>query len=481
MSTRHLTTHPVDGFSAADGAWRLRTAEQPYARWLAAAWWLALGVVGLALDSLIPEAEPVRACAWLSALATAFGLWVFWRHGGGQITAIGIYNFSFALFVGFAGLYNVATSPPGTSLDSLPSAVAWCYFLHVMTWLLFWAKEQAPVSNSVPDVDPAAARWAVRLGVFTLVAAVLVPPLGVESALLASAAGFVGTALLGVGLIRGPYGHRWLLCGAAIGVAFAVYAHYLFNGFGRIVLGSLGFGLLIVLAQRNRGMLVKSVVLVGATPVLIALAKLRVQTVEQMHPSLEIRQTGLESVVSPLRSFATLLSYNDFGLLPREWGKTFWAALVVAVPRDWWPGKPIGFGAELVPFISPSLVGTGQSEAALFFSEWLVNFGLPGLLLMVPVAGLAIRGLDRLLARARCLPLDSGGAVVRYTMAVVGTTGVIDIVWVGTFGYTSRTVFRLLILAVIFAVFAGRKEPAPPRLRAAARRPVRHRRRARRA
>jgi hypothetical protein len=404
---------------------------------------------------------------WLSALATLFGLWVFWRHGGGRITAIGIYNFSFALFVGFAGLYNATSSPPGTSQDSLLSAIAWCYFLHVVTWLLFWAKE-TPVSHGIPDVDPyvdpTVARWAVRLGVLTLVAAVLVPPPGAESELLASAAGFIGTTLLGVGLLRGPYRHHWLLCGLVIGFAVAVYAYYLFHGFGRIVLGSLGFGLLIVLAQRNRGTLVKSAVLLSAIPVLISLAKLRVRTVAQIHPGISIHENGLESVVAPLRAFATLMTYHDFGLLPREWGKTFWAALVVVVPRAWWPGKPIGFGAELVPLLSPSLVGTGQSEAALFFGEWLFDFGLPGLLLMVPVAGIAMRGLDRLLARAMCLPLDSRGAMVRYTMAVVAAVGVIDIVWVGTFGYTSRTVFRLLILAVVFVVLAGRAKPALPRL-----------------
>jgi hypothetical protein len=115
----------------------------------------------------------------------------------------------------------------------------------------------------------------------------------------------------------------------------------------------------------------------------------------------------------------------------------------------------LGFGAELVPFISPRMVGTGHSEAALFFGEWLFNFGLPGLLIMVPVAGTAMRGLDQLLARAMCLPLDSRSAIVRYTTALVATAGVMDLMWVGTFGYTSRIVFRLLILAALFAVFAG--------------------------
>jgi hypothetical protein len=446
----------------------------------AAALWLTLGLAAWTLDALVPGATTVDATAALSGLATLFGLWVFWRHGDGRITATGMYNFAFALFVGFAGLYQVATSPQAASSGSLLVAVAWCYFLHVVTWLLFWANEPTPSPDDVPDSSPEVTRWAAWLGLFLLMAAVLMRALGADSMFLATVTGFVGTTLLGVGLLRGPSGHRWLYCSVAISAAFAAYAYYLFNGFGRIVLGSLGFGLLVVLAQRTRGKLVKLVVLLGAAPVLLTLAKVRILAVEQMRPDLPTRENGLESVVSPLRSFASLLDYNRMGLLPHGWGHTFWAALVVVVPRDFWPGKPIGFGAELVPFISPRMVGTGHSEAALFFGEWLFNFGLPGLLIMVPIAGIAMRGLDQLLARAMCLPLDSRGAIMRYTTALVATSGVMDLMWVGTFGYTSRIVFRLLILAAVFAVFTRRAEPARPRLLAVRRLMGRHRRRSRR-
>jgi hypothetical protein len=460
---------------------RPRAAPKMPAHGPAAALWLGLGVAGLTLDALVPGATTVHATAALSSLAMLFGLCVFWRHGGGRITAIGMYHFAFALFVGFAGLYRVAASPQAASSGSLLAAVAWCYFLNVVTWLLFWTWEPPPAPDGPSDSDPAVTRWAAWLGVFLLLTAVLIHPLGTASMYIAGAAGFVGAMLLGVGLLRGPSGRLWLFCGVAIGAAFSAYAYYLFNGFGRIVLGSLGFGLLVVLAQRTRGRLVKLVVLLGAAPVLLTLAKLRVHVVEQMRPGLSTRENGLESVTSPLQSFASLLDYNSVGSLPRGWGHTFWAALVVVIPRDFWSGKPVGFGAELVPFISPSMVGTGHSDAALFFGEWLFNFGLPGLLFMVPITGIAMRRLDQFLARVTCQPLDSRGAILRYTAAVVAAAGVIDLVWVGTFGYTSRTAFRLLILAVVFVVVARRTEPARPQLRAAMRRSGRHRRRTGRA
>jgi hypothetical protein len=203
--------------------------------------------------------------------------------------------------------------------------------------------------------------------------------------------------------------------------------------------------------------LAKSTVLIGAAPVLLALAKLR--DAGGPRPGTTVHGNGLESVVSPLQSFASLLDHNNLGMLPYGWGHTFWAALVALVPSSVWSGKPVGFGAELVPILNPELVGTGQSDAALFAGEWLFNFGLPGLLLMVPAAGLAIRGLDHVLARSMSLPIDSRRAVVRYSAAVVAAAGLIDLMWVGSFTYVARTGSRLLILAAVFVILAWRTKP----------------------
>jgi hypothetical protein len=198
----------------------------------------------------------------------------------------------------------------------------------------------------------------------------------------------------------------------------------------------------------------------------LILAKVRVHAVKQLYPG--VQENGMESVVNPLRSFATLLDYNDAGWLSHSWGHTFWSALVALVPRRIWPEKPVGFGAELVPVLTPQMVGTGHSEAALFFAEWLFNFGLPGLLLMVPAAGLFVWGLDRMLAHTMRFALDSRRAIVRYAIAVVAAAGVIDLAWVGTFTYMSRSGSRLFILVVILAALAAtatgyRKRPGTRR------------------
>jgi hypothetical protein len=443
-----------------DWSERNRRASRPGAvdkqrpRWTVAVVWLGLGVAALTPAAAALDLESTRSTAALATLAMLFGLWVFWCHGGRRITAVGIYNFSFALFVGFAGMYQVAVLPLGTSAGPLLTAVAWCYFLQVVTWQLFWTRE--PTSNVAEtcEASPAVARWTTTLGFSVLLGAVLVSPEDSGPELLANAAGFVGTLLVGVGLLRGPRRRRWM-CGAIVtSAALAVYVHFLFHGFGRIVLGSLGFGLLIALARHTPGRLSKAAVLLGAAPVLVVLAKARVDIVERVRPDVRTYENGLESVVSPLQSFASLLNYHHAGLLPNNWGHTFWAALVALVPRAIWPDKPIGFGAELVPFLNPALVGTGHSDAALFFGEWLYNFGLAGLVVMVPAVGLTVRGLDQLLVRAENRPLDTMGAVLQYAAALVTASGVIDLLWVGTFTYTARGGSRLLILAGLLVLLA---------------------------
>jgi hypothetical protein len=314
--------------------------------------------------------------------------------------------------------------------------------------------------DEIPDADPSVTRWSASVGFALLLGAVSISLLVGDAALLVTAMGFVGTILIALGLLRGPHPGRWPLHLATIALAFGAYAHYLFDGYGRIILGSLGFGLVVVLAQRTRGRLVKLAVLLCAAPVLLILAKLRVQTVEGLHLGLPIQENGLESVVSPLNSLVILMNLNEAGLLPQVWGHTFWSALVALVPRGLWPDKPIGLGAELVPILSPHMVGTGHSEAALFFGEWLFNFGLPGLLLIVPVAGLVVRGIDRLLARVMSSSLNTRGSAVRYTAGIVAAVGLIDLNWVGTFSYAARTGSRMLVLAALVVLLALSTEPA---------------------
>ncbi|MGW3602135.1 hypothetical protein [Micromonospora sp. NPDC005161] len=439
-----------------------RTPTSALWRYFVGLAWLGLGVACLLVQQNPSAAWGRDGTLAMSFLATLFGAWVFWRDGGQRITAVGLYNLAFAFFVGFSGLYQTVkawTLDPGVPLFT---AVAICYFVQVVTWLLFWS---GGVPRRLPpnagQADGRTAGWAVKCGVLLLVLAVAMATIAPDSMQVANPVGFVGVVLLAVGLLRGPVARHTFLWGVVLLIAFAVYFTYLFNGFGRIVVGTLALALLVISAHRDQRPYTKLLILGGAAPALLFLAGLRA-TGSQGSP-FTVDQDGFGSAISPLHAFAQLLRLDQVGLLPRGWGETFVNAAVGLVPRALWEGKPVGFGADLVTFLSPELVGTGHSAAALAHGEWLYNFGLLGLGLMVPVIGLAVRFIDWLLAWASSSPLTTPYAVGAYAGAIVTAVGLFDLLWVGSFTYVVRGGGRLLVLAAVVLVIGWRVSgPAVP-------------------
>jgi hypothetical protein len=132
---------------------------------------------------------------------------------------------------------------------------------------------------------------------------------------------------------------------------------------------------------------------------------------------------------------------------PLGWGCTFWASAVVWFRVDCGE-KPEGFGAVLVPILSPELVGTQQSDLALSRGEWLFDFGVMGLVLMVPRTGMVRARVDRWLAAASVRAIDTRQQLLSLVGATVVAAGLADLVWGGTFTFTSRAAPRLLIVGL---------------------------------
>ena len=404
--------------------------------------WLVAATAVLALDAL-PGDTTSLIVAGVSALSIALGVVVFMRHGGDRVTVAGIHSLVFAVLVGFAGCYLVLNPSSRTSPGYLLAAVLICYVGQVMTWAICWAGQDPPAPPVRFADRPSLSTVAIGAGL--LLAALFVLDRVDASGVARTACGFVGAVLIAVGTQRAGPGHRVLWCVPAA-AAFAVYYTYLFGGWGRIVVVSLALAMLMALSHRLAGRFVKLATLAAAAPVLIALTK-----IQGVSPGLTgvPRERGIGSVVSPLECFAMLLAQHRDGSLPLGWGRTFAAAAVALVPRALWPDKPVGFGAELVAYVSPDLTGTIHSDAALFQGEWLFNFGLPGLALMVAVTGLFVRWLDGLLVRAVARPLGNLRDNLRYAAMLVAVTGVIDLAWLGSFGYVARAGSRLAVLGVI--------------------------------
>jgi hypothetical protein len=447
------------GLATAPTAGAGRSRRPGLATAATAAGWYAIGILGLFRTTDLPLAGQRDAVFVLSGAALLFGVWVWWRHGATAITAVGIHHFAFALFVGFAGLHLLFT---GTADESLVRALAWCYFGQVTTWLLFWSHDRKPAPREPEPVNRALLRRMTWVGAAVAAVATLASLhlLGTPRHF-AQAAGFVGALLLVLGLLGDE--RRSPLPGCVAAAAAFAAAIATSNSYGRLMLGSLGLALLVVISRRVRTRLLKAAVVACAAPILLAFAQMRKDAILDKYPDIRMDGTGLESVASPLKTFALLLDYNDIGAFANAWGHTFLAALTSLVPRALWPGKPPGFGADLVPIVNPELVNSGHSDAALLHGEWLYNFGVAGLLLMVPITGLAVRAADDLLAKATARPLVDRRTVFVLGAAIIVAAGLPDLAW-GTFTFAARAGMRLMVLIGVLLLLTDRRTtwPGPP-------------------
>jgi hypothetical protein len=407
--------------------------------------WLAAGIFALLAGLLVPSRDADLAAFCLSALSFLFGVWLFWFHGGKRITAAGIWGFGFALFVGFAGLYNVLT--PTWSARGLTAALTVAYFGQVFMWGLFWSQPASEASQQRWRADPIVLRWGIVTSSVVLILSCLAAGRFPPDTPFLEASAFVSVVLLSASLLlhRGGALGAWRLILSAS--AFLIYAVFVFSGFGRLLLGTLGLALSVILSKQFPGRVLKAVILLASVPALLIFARTRVEFTASLNPDQSSSTTGFESVVGVLSSFSELLSRREE--IPLGHGSTFWAAGVSMVPRGLWPEKPDGFGAVLVPYLSPGLVGTGHSDAALSHGEWLFDFGVAGLVVMVPVLGWVVRMTDRWLQTVNSRAISTRRRLIALAAATILASGLPDLLWGGSFTYVSRAAPRLLILGVL--------------------------------
>lgn len=430
--------------------------------------WGALGGIAVLLGFVGPQYGPGASQFASSLLSVAFGLTVFWRHGGRQITAAGLYSLSSAVFVGMAGLY--WWSQLGDEVaPSLRLATIVGFFANLAMHRLFWRHTAMP--QTVPPTDLAAPRWGMVAGALIASVALGMHLAGLDiGATLLTEIIFGGMALLIVSLLTHP--GRWIgpVRLTLVGAVGTLYATTVFTGYGRLLLVSLGLVAVIPACLRLPGRTVKAVVVAAIWPALAVLISAREQFgVATYGAALD----GSGSVTQPLADFGRLIALHDQGLLGLGHGSTLVVTALFFVPRVLWPDKPDGFGAVLTQILEPSLVSIDQSLAAHLGGEWLYDFGYPGLVAMVLVMGWVVAELDGFVARTLARPTTERRAVLALTAATLLLAGIPDLEWAGTFTYWSRTASRLAVLAVLLLV-AGRsataEAAAPGRAVTAARR-----------
>jgi hypothetical protein len=404
--------------------------------------------IGVGLNLLGSDA----AAAGISIAGIAHSAMGFIVHGRRRISAPGVYMLGTGLFGFFSGLYLIIDPIFGV-LPHLLAAVNILYFGQILTYYLVWKPTDRIAPPVSREVDPRTVAWGQWMGFLLMAGSIGVNILGIEDPML-DAAAFTGIILFAVAAFRGP-GRKALLAYIVTGLGVVGYSTYVFHGYGRLTLGALGVAVVATFAHRWRGGLMKIAVVIVLGPALMALAQNRADLSASLNAASS--ENGLESVVGPMYRFSQLISLDAVGDLAYTWGSSFVTSALALVPRQLWPGKPIGFGAELAMFFSPELAGTGHSDAALFAGEWLFNFSLVGVLASIPLVGWAVNWLDRKWISVSAAPLVERRELVAAVALTILGAGLLDLIWGGSFTYAAREGTRLVIALAVFVVFAWRK------------------------
>jgi hypothetical protein len=413
-----------------------------------AAVWLAVVLFSLHIAWLGDHPAALRL---VSITSIVFGLWVFLNHGGPWITAAGIYSLGMAVFGGFAGASLAYSTPDAVRwLDLYASLLV--LTTHLATWALFWRSSDTAfhsVRHHV-DVRREVVRWGLSIGTCLLLFGAALSALGASAGPLPASTAYAGALLAAVSaLARGNRRHIHGIIGVAVsGLLFAAYIGLLFTGFGRLVVAGLGTAIVMAGGRFILPRSAKQILLFAIVPALVVFGGIRDTRYDVVR--------GLGSVTQPLTVFGDVIDESRAGAISTTPGSTFIVAAVAQVPGAWWGSKPEGFGTVLTRHFQPELLRINHSMAALAHGEWWWNFGWTGMIMMVPVIGLALRWLDGRLAQAYKAPLTTRRSLLLLVMTATASAGLLDLFWVGLFTYSARTITTLMVLAIVLSV-AGRR------------------------
>ncbi|MGH3764953.1 MAG: hypothetical protein ACRDTX_07365 [Pseudonocardiaceae bacterium] len=414
--------------------------------------WALLGTIGLTLRGA--GMGLAAAITMMGVLQLVFGIWVFWTHGGRQITAGGVYSMSASIFVGFAAIYYAILY--GSDVPhALYLATVLCYFSHLAMYALFWRTSYS-TELAAPRVYPSEqlTAWLGKTGLVLLVTALAAHFAGIQIVFI-DAMAFVSLVFLVCASFNhpgGPAGRPWYLVVAVIG--FVLYTLVFFSGYGRLKLATLGLVFAAAACRYFRHRSAKLITLACLPGALLVFGAMRVAFLQGLYPGkTDTEKNGIDSVIDPLFTFGQLIDGVNGGAIGYGHGSTFIASVFIYVPRAWWEGKPIGFGAVLAKMLlKEGTYAEGTSLAALSPGEWFYDFGIPGVVLMVVVLGLVIRWLDGVLRRVLERPLDTRNDFITLTAALVAVAGMSDLMWVGTFTFNERGGTRLIVILAIALV-----------------------------
>lgn len=245
--------------------------------WILHLLWPCLGVLALLLDRPA-EGKHDLAELLISLLALVFGVWVFWRHGGGRITAAGLFSLTMAALVGFAGLWWLGQ--PGLVTNGVYLATSVGFWLNYSMYMLFWRSFRIQAVGTPPRVSRSVTTWGIWCGLIIAALSIISSLSGLKIGLTVNGeAAFAGLALLATSLMLHRAQRAQPLRRLALaGVVVLIYEQTVFSGYGRLILVALALVPVILLSDRVHGRMLKIGILAGATPVLALFVYAREQS-----------------------------------------------------------------------------------------------------------------------------------------------------------------------------------------------------------
>lgn len=398
----------------------------------------------------------------ISVLGIAHSIVGFWCDGGRRISAPGVSFFGSALFVFFPGAYLALNQQSLFSHLNLTPTITIILVMQMVAYHFVWQYRDVVTATSVETIPPKVANPSMLVGIVLLSAGAAASFTSLAENPIVGASVYSGLVLFGVAALHRPRGA--LFAYLVIAVGFVIYLEVIFSGFGRLTVGSLGIALAMAATHRWPGRSVKTALIVLTAPVMAYMASERVEFKSAtLGSGVDSSVSGLESVLSPVARFSQLLDMSVSGVLDHTWGQSLAASAVVLIPREVWPEKPEGLGAELGELFRPDL-SEDYTALALVHGEAVYGFGVLGLLLLFPLYTWMVKAFDRVIVssqvgRARGLP-----DLLLKTAGIILAASIVDLLWGGTFTFASAVAPRLLLVLGLYAISyllweAGRPRP----------------------
>ncbi|MCF6745200.1 oligosaccharide repeat unit polymerase [Blastococcus sp. KM273128] len=397
-----------------------------------------------------PDADDELNVA-LGSVALGYGTWAFLAHGASQITALGLFNYAFAIFIGVGGLSEGVNPGRVTAPGYVSAAITLAITVQLLVNLAAWRRASPATGNDVTMPSLRDARIVTWVGAIAIAGMFAAQRTGIPYADSPVGDGSVFTAvtLFAAGLLfrvdTRPVSPRLVY----ILGAFGLYVTVFHQGTGRLRLVALACVIGLLLTARFPHRAVKWAT-VAATPLAIWwLAQDRLELQESLQPGASEGRTGLESMLSPIRVFAQIVEAIDLREVTPAWGSTFLSVPFTVLPQNLQPEwVPQALGYELVGLVAPEREGSGYSVVATVYGEWYWNFGWIGLMLAVPVLAWLFGTLDGYFRRAMVALATGPQALLMTAFWAMLAGGIADLAWSGTHTWVVRQLTRLGLLAI---------------------------------